>query len=78
MITPDVDQLRASMKTAKAAEAQFWTRMAELGIPDGLAWEALRVVIAEIQDGASHTNPWTVAADRLAREHTDKPEEQAR
>ncbi|MEV5543097.1 hypothetical protein AB0L13_40380 [Saccharopolyspora shandongensis] len=66
MITPDLDQLRASMEPAKAAEARFWDRMAALGIPDGEAWEALRVALAEIHDGAHHTDPWAVAADRLA------------
>ncbi|MER7014542.1 hypothetical protein ABT324_24220 [Saccharopolyspora sp. NPDC000359] len=66
MITPDLDQLRASMETAKAAEARFWDRMTELGIPDGQAWDALRVALAEIQDGADHTDPWAVAANRIA------------
>ncbi|SDX97443.1 hypothetical protein SAMN05216215_101818 [Saccharopolyspora shandongensis] len=54
------------MEPAKAAEARFWDRMAELRIPDGEAWEALRVALAEIQDGAHHTDPWTVAVERLA------------
>ncbi|MEV0085245.1 hypothetical protein [Saccharopolyspora sp. NPDC050642] len=66
MITPDRDQLRAAAETGKAAEARFWDRMTELGIPDGEAWDALRVALAEIQDGIHHTDPWAVAADRLA------------
>ncbi|MGW1680535.1 hypothetical protein [Saccharopolyspora sp. NPDC002376] len=66
MITLDLDQLRASMKTAKAAEAQFWARTAALGVPDGEAWDALCVALAEIQDGADHADPWAVAADRHA------------
>ncbi|GAA4835000.1 hypothetical protein [Saccharopolyspora rosea] len=49
------------MEPAKAAEAQFWARTAELGIPDGQAWDALRVVLGEIQD-------------RLAADPARKPE----
>lgn len=74
MITPDLDQLHASMESAKAAEAQFWTRTAELGIPDGLAWDALRVVLEEIQSGTDHTDPWAIAADLLAAGARATPE----
>ncbi|SDZ51439.1 hypothetical protein SAMN05216215_108731 [Saccharopolyspora shandongensis] len=60
------DRMAASMETAKETEAKFWQRMTELGISEPHAWQAIRAVLAEIQDGAPHTDPWTVAADRLA------------
>ncbi|MGW1679375.1 hypothetical protein [Saccharopolyspora sp. NPDC002376] len=60
------DRMAASIEAAKETEARFWQRMTELGISEPHAWQAIRAVLAEIQDGAPHTDPWTVAADRLA------------
>ncbi|MGW1678520.1 hypothetical protein [Saccharopolyspora sp. NPDC002376] len=65
------DRMAASMEAAKETEARFWQRMTELGIPEAQAWQAVRAVLTEIQDGAGHTDPWTVAADRLAAKHPD-------
>ncbi|WP_143121801.1 hypothetical protein [Saccharopolyspora antimicrobica] len=62
MINPDVDHLRTTMEPVKAAEARFWGHMAKLGVPDGQAWDAIRVVLADIQGGVGHTDPWAVAA----------------
>lgn len=67
MITPNLEHIREDMRNAQDHESWFWARMAELGIPDGTAWETLREVIAEIQTGASHLDPWSIAAERLAR-----------
>jgi len=66
VITPDLDQLRASMDSAKAAEARFWVRMTELGIPAAKRGTPSALLSPRFRDGASHSNPWAVAADLLA------------
>lgn len=73
MITPDMSYLRERMHDAQDHESWFWARMAELGIPDGTAWETLREVLAEIQSGADHLDPWKVTADRLANGAETRP-----
>lgn len=60
------DYIREPALAACEGEAQFWQRMTELGVPEGQAWETLRVVLAEIQGGANYTDPWEVTVDRLA------------
>ncbi|MDA3624274.1 hypothetical protein OU415_02430 [Saccharopolyspora sp. WRP15-2] len=62
-----------SMYKAKASEARFWKRVAALGVSEDRAWAAVRAMLAEIQDGVEHSDPWTAAADRLEADPTWSP-----
>ncbi|KEI43619.1 hypothetical protein [Saccharopolyspora rectivirgula] len=66
MSNPESEHSQQS-SSSEDYEAQFWQRMSELGVPDGEAWEALLVTLAEIEGGAEHRDPWKVTAERLAQ-----------
>ncbi|MGW5645047.1 hypothetical protein ACWEV3_40900 [Saccharopolyspora sp. NPDC003752] len=68
------DRMAASMEAAKETEAKFWQRAAKLGVTEPQAWQTLRNVLAEIQDGADHADPWSVAAARLGADPQWNPE----
>ncbi|MEU6130694.1 hypothetical protein ABZ805_16090 [Saccharopolyspora sp. NPDC047091] len=65
MQTPDLDHVHEATIAAATRETEFWQRMTELGIPDGQAWDALRVVLAETEHGTPHADPWTAATALL-------------